>query len=114
MFRSSNKSSKNSYKRSNRRQKITDEENRTARKSHCERTAVERQQCIADTVVRRRDGRRRISDHGECIARVGQQFMVRLGRTRLSEFVRSDGRTRHAIRPLKLGPIGKFAIALYE
>ena len=49
------------------------------------RTAVERQQCIADTVVRRRDGPRRLSDHDECIARVGQRFMARLGPTRLSE-----------------------------
>ena len=31
--------------------KITDEENRTARKSHCE--PVERQQCIADTPAKR-------------------------------------------------------------
>ena len=67
------------------RRKFTDEENRTARKSRCERTAIERQQCIADTVVRRRYGARRLSDHDECIARVGQQFMARLGRTRLSE-----------------------------
>ena len=48
------------------------------------RTAIERQQCIADTVVRRRDGRRRLTDHDECVARVGQQFMAQLGPTRLN------------------------------
>ena len=63
--------------------KFTDEENRTARKSHC--CIIERQQCIADTVVRRRDGPRRLSDHDECIACVGQQFMAPLSRTRSSE-----------------------------
>ena len=30
---------------------------------HCERTDVERQQCIVVTVVRRRDGPRWLSDH---------------------------------------------------
>ena len=67
------KRSKNFDKRPNRRpKKFTDEENRTARKSHCERTAVDlRQQCIADTVVRQGDGPRRLSNHDECVARVG-------------------------------------------
>ena len=35
-------------------------------------------------MVRRRDGPRRLSDHDECIARVGQQFMAPLGPTRLN------------------------------
>ena len=37
--------SKNFDKRPNRRQKFTDEEDRTARKSHCGRIAAERRQC---------------------------------------------------------------------
>ena len=40
-----NKRLKNFDKRPNRRQKITDGENRTTRKSYCECIAVERQQC---------------------------------------------------------------------
>ena len=76
---------KNFDKRPNHRHKFTDEQNRTARKSHCECTSVERQQCIADTVVRRRSGPRRLSDHDECIARVGQQFIAPAAPTRLSK-----------------------------
>ena len=41
-------------------------------------------QCIADTAVRRRDGSCRLSDHDECMARVGQQSLAPLGRTSLS------------------------------
>ena len=78
-----NKRWKNFDKRPNRRQKnslmkkIALRENRAA-------NALP-PQCIADKVVRQPDGPRRLSDHDECMARVGQHFMARLGRTRLSE-----------------------------
>ena len=58
------KRSKNCDRRPNRRQKITDEENRTARKSHCE--PVERQQCDTSRALVSSLSRHSRSDTLEC------------------------------------------------
>ena len=88
-----NKTSKYFDKRPNRRQKFIDEENSTARKSHRERTAVERHKLLTDALE-------------TLIAHVCQQF---IGRTRLNahrSWFRSGGRTRHAVRPNRLKRFG--------
>ena len=82
--------------RPNRRQKITDEEYRTAGKSHCKKIALRSHcRCVWRTQW--------CDDHNECMARVGQQFMApSVGHTSVhtgDEFIRPAGRMRHAIRP---------------